>query len=431
MRNGKRKMREVRIQPDPGGSRAISRSGEADVRKRVGRSVAVPAAVIAILSAAPVHAVVQAPGVAETRWEPPRTPAGTPDIQGIWTVRGEAGNHGGAQWSLEGSTPRLNLITGQMTQARASKIVDPPDGKIPYQPWAAEQAREHFVNHTYPTKPEYIDGRTRCYPSGVPRQVYSGGGGIQIVQTPEYVVMVNEWAHLYRIIPTDGRPHVGRDISLWMGDSRGHWEGHTLVVDVTNSNDRTWFDQVGNIHSDALHVVERFTFVDANTIDYRATLEDPKAYTRPWTIAFTMERITEPGYELLEMACHEGERTTERLLIVWPFRGGVHADGEVNRRGEAQRPRVVGRGWSLAGHQSTSFRLPRGDGQPSRIARVVCLPGPPCPFSPRRPHTAPPSTRSLRGDNRREAPVGCSTSSRKASKPDGSPHPLLRVADRC
>jgi hypothetical protein len=93
---------------------------------------------------------------------------------------------------------------------------------------------------------------------------------------------------------------------MWMGDSRGRWEGNTLVIDVTNHNDLTWFDQAGGYHSDALHVVERLTFVDADTINYEATLEDPKAYTRPWKIAFTILRHKEEGFELLEDACFEG-----------------------------------------------------------------------------------------------------------------------------
>ena len=99
-----------------------------------------------------------------------------------------------------------------------------------------------------------------------------------------------------------------------MGDSRGRWEGNTLVVDVTNNNDKTWFDVIGSFHSDALHVVERFTVVDAKAIDYEATIEDPKVYTRPWKLALRLERIHEKDYELLEEACHEGERDVQHIL---------------------------------------------------------------------------------------------------------------------
>jgi hypothetical protein len=99
-----------------------------------------------------------------------------------------------------------------------------------------------------------------------------------------------------------------------MGDSRGRWEGNTLVVNVTNHTDRTWFDVIGTFHSDALHVVERFTFVDSNTIHYEATITDPKVFTRPWKIAFPLIRNTQPGFERLEMACHEGERSFGLML---------------------------------------------------------------------------------------------------------------------
>ena len=126
--------------------------------------------------------------------------------------------------------------------------------------------------------------------------------------------MMIEFAHAYRIIPLDGRPHVGENLKLWQGDSRGRWEGNTLVVDVTNHNDKTWFDIVGDFHSDAMRVVERFTVVDADTIDYEATIEDPKVYTRPWKIVFTAARQKEQGFELMEHSCHEGERAAQRFL---------------------------------------------------------------------------------------------------------------------
>ena len=103
--------------------------------------------------------------------------------------------------------------------------------------------------------------------------------------------MLFERAHAYRIIPTDGRPHVGENITLWQGDSRGRWDGTTLVVDVTNQNAKPWLDQAGNFYSDAARVVERFTMIDRDTIHYQATIEDPNVYTRPWTIAFPIRRI--------------------------------------------------------------------------------------------------------------------------------------------
>ena len=115
-------------------------------------------------------------------------------------------------------------------------------------------------------------------------------------------MILYEWAHAYRTIPLDGRPHLAGNIKLYNGDSRGHWEGNTLVVDVTNFNDKVFLDSHGSFYSEALHVVERWTLVDANTLKYEATLEDPTVFTRPWTIAFTLDRNTQPGYEFLEEA---------------------------------------------------------------------------------------------------------------------------------
>ena len=137
---------------------------------------------------------------------------------------------------------------------------------------------------------------------------------IEILQTPGYLLILFERAHTYRIISTDGRPHAGANIAMWMGDSRGRWEGNSLVVDVTNHNAKTWFDQAGNFHSPAAHMIERFTLVDPDTIHYEVRIEDPRVYTRPWTMAFPLRRNKEPGFRLLEEACHEGERNTEPLI---------------------------------------------------------------------------------------------------------------------
>ncbi len=116
---------------------------------------------------------------------------------------------------------------------------------------------------------------------------------LQILQPPGHVVFLAGFNHSYRVVPLDGRPHLPENVKLFMGDSRGRWEGNTLIVDVTNNNDKTWLDVIGSFHSDALHVVERFTVVDARTINYEATIEDPKVYTRPWKLALVLERIHE------------------------------------------------------------------------------------------------------------------------------------------
>ena len=111
----------------------------------------------------------------------------------------------------------------------------------------------------------------------------------------------------------DGRAPIGEDIKLYHGESRGRWEGNTLVIDVTNVNGHTWIDDAGNFRTDAVHMVERLTLIDPDTIHYEITLEDPKAYTRPWTMSWPLLRETEPGFQLLEEACWEGERDLPRF----------------------------------------------------------------------------------------------------------------------
>jgi hypothetical protein len=215
----------------------------------------------------------------------------------------------------EGADAAHVLLSGNQTDSQ-SLIVDPPDGRIPYQPWARARRQEVFDNHTNLTKWEHVDPHLRCFLSGVPRVFYQGT--FQILQPPGYVVILQEFNHGSRIIPLGGRPHVGDNIKLWMGDSRGHWEGNTLVVDVTSNNDKTWFDIVGDFHSDALHINERYTFVNPDTISYEATFEDPQVYTRPFKMAMTFGRTVRgeeaKTYELLESACYEGDRNMPNTL---------------------------------------------------------------------------------------------------------------------
>jgi len=131
--------------------------------------------------------------------------------------------------------------------------------------------------------------------------------------------MTFNFGHFYRIIPTDGRPHVGAHIKMWMGSSSGHWDGETLVIDVTNLSAKNWLDQVGNFFSDNAHVVERFRLADANTIDYEATIDDPTVFTRPWKMRLPLKRVTNRGNdpyerENWENACFEGnEKDTEHV----------------------------------------------------------------------------------------------------------------------
>src|SRR5882672_2346868 len=139
-------------------------------------------------------------------------------------------------------------------------------GEIPYQPWALAKKAENFANRAT------ADPLNKCFMPGVPRIMYLDFP-FQIFQTPGHIAMTFEWTHLYRLIYTDGSPHW-KGIQFWMGDSRGRWEGDTLVVDVIDHNDKTWFDMAGNFHSEALKLVERYALVDADTIEYEVTVED-------------------------------------------------------------------------------------------------------------------------------------------------------------
>lgn len=224
---------------------------------------------------------------------PPRRPDGTPDMQGAWN----ASTSNGSQ-NIE-DYPGDTFLNPQRTL-----IVDPPDGKIPYLPQWATKKQQNLK--------EYIDPWGTCYPSGVPRQVYSARG-LHILQSPGVFAFVNEFAHMYRVIPTDGSPHIGNNIRLYMGDSRGRWEENTLVVDTTNLTDRTWLDIVGDFHSEALHVTERFTLVDRDTILYETTLTDPKVFTSPWTMALPLTRMPK-GHEVMEEACYEGDHDLPHML---------------------------------------------------------------------------------------------------------------------
>ena len=220
-----------------------------------------------------------------------RLPDGKPNMQGYWQTRNfftafDLETHEKAEFGVP---------------AGKGVVVDPPNGKIPYQPWALEKRKDILEHHMFD------DPQAHCWLSGVPRQMYTPFG-FQILQPTGNVVLLYEAFHSYRIIPLNGAPHASDAIRMFEGDSRGHWEGDTLVVDVTNQNEKTWFDMSGNFHSDALHVVERYTMADANTIKYEATLDDRKVFTQPWKIAFEIGRNPEPNYEQMEYACVEGEK---------------------------------------------------------------------------------------------------------------------------
>jgi len=219
-------------------------------------------------------------------FKPPRTPDGNPNLQGFWSRI--------AIRNMENIEEHPETMDGS---GGTTAVIDPADGRIPYLPWAAAQRDTHFST--------YLNPAQLCLPQGSPKQAY-GPGGFRIVQNPGFVVMMNDYAHTYRVIYTDGRPHIGPAMQLHEGDPRGRWEGNTLVVDVTNQRARTWLDHVGNFFSDAVHVVERITMIDKDVIHYEAVIDDPNVYTRPWRMAFGWRRSTAANLEMWESACYEG-----------------------------------------------------------------------------------------------------------------------------
>jgi hypothetical protein len=199
---------------------------------------------------------------------------------------------------------------------RTSLVVDPPDGRIPrltpevQKRQAAEREARNGVSNDAPTPGGWLEElgpaglRVRCVfgnNSGPPMTPGPYNNNVQLFQTPGYVVILNEQIHNARIVPLDGRPHLGQHMRQWSGDSRGHWEGDTLVVDTTNFLRETVFTFYGS--SANMHLVERFTRVDAETLTYEYTVTDPTTWTRPWTVQFPMTKTKGPLYEY---ACHEG-----------------------------------------------------------------------------------------------------------------------------
>jgi len=211
-----------------------------------------------------------------------RTPDGKPDLQGVWQVLNTAA------WDIQDHSARPGVPAGQ-------GVVD--GNEIPYQPWAAAKQKENFEKRLTE------DPVTKCYLPGVPRIMYMPHP-FQIFQKPEQVTMLFEYVHATRFIYTNGSKHPEGHIDWWMGDSRGRWEGDTLVVDVVDFNEDTWFDRAGNFHSDELHLVERFTPLDADHINYEVTVEDPKVFTRQWRMSMILYRHKERNAQLLEYDCY-------------------------------------------------------------------------------------------------------------------------------
>jgi hypothetical protein len=251
-------------------------------------------AVIALSVALAVLSTPLANGQQGPNYEPPRLRNGKPDLQGIWQVRNTA------NWDLEHHAGNYGIPAG------LGVVIDPTDGAIPYQPWAAEQQQKNFVER------ETADPVAKCYIAGVPRTMYSPHP-LQIFQTPVEVVILSEYVHTTRWIPLAPLPRY-EGYESWIGDSRGHWDGDTLVVETVGFNGQTWLDHSGNFHSNALRVVERFRRTEPDVLTYEATLEDPNVFTRAWTIRMPLY-LHRDRDRLLENECYLYAEDAGRPII--------------------------------------------------------------------------------------------------------------------
>ena len=313
-----------------------------------GRRVAGALALAGLVAAVPVSGQTStATASKKASWVHPKTPWGDPDLQGMWPsgrmtgVAFERPVHFGeravlndeelAERAAQLKRSYEGFVIGAwgepgQAQRQASLIVDPPNGRMP--PLTAEgRNKSATLRSSWQTiwfnGPEDLDTWDRCItrgllPSMLPAQ-YSNG--IQIHQSPGYFVIRNEMIHEARVIPLDGRPHLGAAITQYMGDFRGRWEGHSLIVETTNFNGKTAATNPGtsgspmqnNIPtSESLRIVERFTRVDADTIQYEATVQDPGVFTAAWRVAYPLTR--DPAYQLFEYTCHEHNYALGNLI---------------------------------------------------------------------------------------------------------------------
>ncbi len=309
--------------------------------------------------------VASATASAQTKpagYTPPKTPWGDPDLQGVWPgnmgvpmqrpaalgdrttltdeefakrqeqakkqAQADSESTAASDTKVGIGPPSYWTERGRPTR-QTSLIVDPPNGRLPaLTPEAEKYRKEARGGKGLPGEWrgaadswEDLNIYYRCISRGLLGSiipvVYNNGN--QILQAPGYVVFRNEMIHESRVIPLDGRQHVGPDIRLYMGDSRGHWEGNTLVVETTNFTNK---DAIGSngagypgdpgYHSDQMKIVEKFTRTGPKTLEYRATIDDPKTWTRPWTMLIALER--DDNYQILEYACHEGNYAMTDIL---------------------------------------------------------------------------------------------------------------------
>ena len=224
-------------------------------------------------------------------YQAPRTADESPDLNGIWQSINTA------NWNIEphAAGPSMVRELGAIAAVPAGLgVVE--GGEIPYRPEARAQRDENFANRLE------LDPEIRCYLPGVPRAIYMPFP-FQIIQSRQHIMLIHEYAGAVRTIYMDN--HTPPPAPTWMGWSNGSWDGETLVVDSSGFNGQTWFDRAGNFHSDALHVIERFTPRSADTMMYEVTIEDPNVFTRTWTMSMPLYRRVEPNAEILEFRCVE------------------------------------------------------------------------------------------------------------------------------
>ena len=315
-------------------------------------SVALAAALslaISTLGQTPASRAVLGGGTYET----PRTPWGDPDLQGTYTSddslrvptnrpeefgdrlflneeeyneRVTQINERAATFEVEFESEDANIGTGppshwsefaEEASRQASLVIDPPNGRVPpMTPYGESRPRMGEFEPESPGSHLAFTLYIRCITRGVTGSVWPVvyGNGTRIVQGPGYVGIMNEMVHEARIIPLDDTPYVGEGIRMYTGDSRGHWEGDTLVVETRNLTDRTGVaaNGGGNRHTEDMVITERITRIAPDRVYYEATFDDPRTWTAPWTVGFPL--VDKPTYEIFEYACHEGNNGMFNML---------------------------------------------------------------------------------------------------------------------
>jgi hypothetical protein len=303
----------------------------------------------AVACASPLPALGQAEASAEAHaaarldpsWTPPRTPWGHPDLQGIWTTDDMRGvpqqraeefgtrpyltddefaeratrREGARDTQDRGASGTFRNEEGTRTFGYTSLVIDPPDGRIP--PVVAEARERRSTPGSFGLGPFNTMADFSLYDRCITRGVIGSfspavyGNGARIVQTPDTVAISYEMVHDTRIIPLDGRPTLSSNFRQYMGDSRGRFEGDTLVIESANFSDKT---AIGGVrHSEQLRLTERFTRIDPQMIDYEIRVEDPQTWEKPWTLRMTITQ--QPGYEIYEYSCHEGNLAMRHALM--------------------------------------------------------------------------------------------------------------------